>query len=165
VKAFTLLRALRPQAKLVLVGPRELGDPIDEETTSLIVDSPDIIETGIAEDVRIYLEIADMLVLPSYREGLPNVLLQGACYGLPLVATEIPGNTDIVTDGVTGLLVPPKDPDSLADSIARLAASDELRQRLGRAAFESVTRRYSQEEHWSAVKAWYESRLKSMDSS
>jgi glycosyltransferase involved in cell wall biosynthesis len=162
VKAFALLRAMQPRAVLVLVGPRELGDQIDEETTSLIINSPDIIERGFEEDVRIYLEIADILVLPSYREGLPNVLLQGACYKLPLVATDIPGNTDIITDGTTGLLIPSGDADRLVDAIDRLASSPELRQRLGEAAFDSVSRRYGQEEHWLAVLAWYESRLQGM---
>ena len=73
-----------------------------------------------------------MFVFPSYyREGVPRVLLEAASMGLPLVAADVPGSRDVVTDGVNGFLVPPRDPGAIADAVLRLANEPELRERFG----------------------------------
>lgn len=77
---------------------------------------------------------ADLVVLPSYREGLPKSLIEAAACGLPLVTCNTPGCREVVTDGVDGLLVPPRDAVALAGAIERLLAGATLRTRLGRAA-------------------------------
>ena len=76
----------------------------------------------------------DLVVLPSYREGLPKGLIEAAACGLPLVTTDVPGCREVVTDGVEGLLVPARDPAALAGAIGRLAADPALRKRMGEAA-------------------------------
>jgi glycosyltransferase involved in cell wall biosynthesis len=75
---------------------------------------------GYVQDMPALLHTVDVVVLPSYREGLPKALVEGAACGLPLIATDVPGCREVVTDGVEGLLVPPKDPGALADAILRL---------------------------------------------
>jgi glycosyltransferase involved in cell wall biosynthesis len=77
-------------------------------------------------------------VLPSHSEGLPNAVLEAMAAGLPAVATSVGGIPEIIVDGVTGLLVPPRSPAALAAAISRLAADPELRVRLGRAARETA---------------------------
>ena len=144
------------RVSLLLVGSREKRNSISARSSRMIAEMDQILEVGFVEDIRPYYALADVLVLPSYREGLPNVLLQGACFGLPLVATEIPGNTDIVEHGVTGLLIPAQDSNALANALRRLSSEPELGVHLGAAATDLVESRYDQEGHWSAIDGWYE---------
>jgi glycosyltransferase involved in cell wall biosynthesis len=75
--------------------------------------------------------VMNIVALPSYREGMPTVLMEAAAAGVPAVATDVPGCREAIVDGVTGLLVQAGDQDALADAIGKLAASAELRKELG----------------------------------
>jgi glycosyltransferase involved in cell wall biosynthesis len=77
------------------------------------------------------MSLADVFVLPSLWEGLPLVLIEAGSLGRPMVATDIGGTREIVTDGETGLLVPPADPAALAAAVHRLLADPVLAARLG----------------------------------
>jgi glycosyltransferase involved in cell wall biosynthesis len=87
----------------------------------------------------------DFLVLPTYREGFPNVVLEAAAMAVPTVATRVPGCTDAVVDGVTGILVPPRDSAELASAMARYASEAGLRQMHGCAARTRVLRDFRPE--------------------
>jgi glycosyltransferase involved in cell wall biosynthesis len=87
---------------------------------------------GQRDDVLRLLAGADAFVLASRQEGLPVVLMEATSVGLPMVATDIGGVPQVLTDGVEGLIVPPGDPDALADAMERMALDGELRGRLGR---------------------------------
>ena len=89
---------------------------------------------GHVSDMAALYRTVDMVALPSYREGLPKGLIEAAACGLALVTTDVPGCREVVTDGVDGLLVPPRDAPALARAIARLQDDPALRQRLGNAA-------------------------------
>ncbi len=85
-------------------------------------------------------------VLPSfYREGLPKSLLEAAACGRPLVATDVLGCREVVRDGATGLLVPPRDAKALAHALERLARDRDLRRRMGAAAPGVVAREKSEQ--------------------
>ena len=75
----------------------------------------------------------DIFCLPSYREGVPNALLEATACGLPIVTTDTPGCRDVVTDGVNGLLVPVKNEQAIADALETLILDQELRHRMGNA--------------------------------
>ena len=77
---------------------------------------------GPTDDVRGAIAAADCVVLPSYREGLPRSLLEGAAMGRPLIASDVPGCRDVVVDGDTGFLCAPRSPHDLAAAIRRMAA-------------------------------------------
>lgn len=100
------------------------------------------------EEIIDLMHDADLLVVPSIptpsgrREGLPVVIMEAMSAGLPVVASAISGIPEIVEDGLTGLLVPPKDADALADAIVRLDGDDELRDRVVAAALTRVRERY-----------------------
>jgi glycosyltransferase involved in cell wall biosynthesis len=89
---------------------------------------------GAVPDARPLLLAHQFAVLPSHQEGLPNAVLEAMAAGLPVIATAVGGIPEIVVDGVTGLLVPPRAPRALAGAIARVAADPGLRKRLGAAA-------------------------------
>ncbi len=87
----------------------------------------------------------DLCVLPTYREGLPNVLLEAGAMERPVVATRVTGCVDAVRDGVTGILVPPRDPARLAEAIGGLLRDPDRRAKMGAAARRYVTAEFSEE--------------------
>ena len=93
-------------------------------------------------NLRPYYELADCFVLPSLTEGLPFVLAEATTCGLPVVCTHVGGNPDIVENGKTGLVVPPREPHALAEAIDHICADDELRRRMGEEA-ERVSKRFA----------------------
>jgi glycosyltransferase involved in cell wall biosynthesis len=82
------------------------------------------------------LRAADVFVLPAISEGLPMALLEAMAYGLAIVATEVGGVPDVVSDDSQGLLVPPRDPVALAAALGRIGEDVAMRVRLGAAAKE-----------------------------
>ena len=78
--------------------------------------------------------LAHVVCLPSYREGVPKVLLEASAVGRAMIASNIAGCREVVTNGVTGQLVEPRDPQDLADAMLLLGEDDDLRRRCGRAA-------------------------------
>ena len=94
---------------------------------------------------------ADIFVLPSRDEGMANVILEAMASGLPVIATNIAGNTDLVRHGANGLLVPPDSPEKLADAISELINKVELRQRMGSLGSDLVEGGYS----WSRTAKQY----------
>jgi glycosyltransferase involved in cell wall biosynthesis len=101
----------------------------------------------------------DVVALPTYREGFPNVALEAAAMALPIVATAVPGCVDAVVDGETGLLVPPRDAAALRDALDRYLADTALRARHGEAARRRVLRDFRQEAIWQAVADEYDGLL------
>lgn len=99
---------------------------------------------GEADDVRPSIASADAVILPSYREGLSRSLLEAAAMARPLIASDVPGNRELVRDGDTGILFRVRDPNSLADAIARFAAMSPLdRQQMGQRARRIVETGYT----------------------
>jgi len=89
---------------------------------------------GERSDVRELMAMSDIVVLPSYREGFPRVLIEAASMGKPMVTTDTPGCREVVVDGENGLLVPVRDADALGLAVRKLLASPALRKTMGEAA-------------------------------
>jgi len=88
---------------------------------------------------------ADIAVLPSYREGMPKVLLEAAACARPIVTTDVVGCRQVIDDGVEGFIVPARDSTGLAEAMRRLAEDPELRHRMGAAARERAEKRFGEE--------------------
>jgi glycosyltransferase involved in cell wall biosynthesis len=86
---------------------------------------------------------ADIFCLPSYREGVPNALLEACACGLPIVTTNVPGCRDVVTQGLNGVLVPVRNAIALADALETLVADPELRHSMGVAGREIAVNQFS----------------------
>jgi glycosyltransferase involved in cell wall biosynthesis len=93
---------------------------------------------GEVSDVRPIVSRADVVVLPSYREGTPRSLLEASAMGKPLITTDTVGCREVVEDGVNGLLVPVKDAEALARAMVRLIERPAMRERMGKAGREKV---------------------------
>jgi glycosyltransferase involved in cell wall biosynthesis len=101
---------------------------------------------GARADVPEILACCDIAVLPSMAEGLSNALLEYMAAGLPVVATRVGGNVEVVTDNETGLLVPPEDDKALASAILRLLRDPGLARRLGESGKDQVRENFSYEQ-------------------
>ena len=95
------------------------------------------------DDMPAALAKADIFCLPSYREGVPSALLEACSSGLPIVTTDVPGCRDVVTDGLNGLLIPPRNPQALADALEKLLASKNLRDKMGGAGRQYAIEKFS----------------------
>jgi glycosyltransferase involved in cell wall biosynthesis len=129
------LRPHHPQVRVGAIGPDE-PDKADRlsEADRRVAHEAGVRFLGAREDVvRLYAGM-DIFVLPSHREGFPLTLMEAAAMGLPVVATDIRGCRQIVDDGGTGVLVPPRDPVALAAAIERLVTNRDERGRFGSAA-------------------------------
>ena len=111
---------------------------------------------GFQKDVRPYLAMAHALVFPSYREGFPNVPMQAACMGLPLILSDINGCNELIINNKSGLLIPPKDSPAIFDAMQQIYSSAALRLSLAQAGQQLVRDKYSQTVVWSQIKAEYE---------
>ncbi|HEX8907767.1 MAG TPA: glycosyltransferase family 4 protein [Anaeromyxobacteraceae bacterium] len=154
-RAWSSLREELPELRLVLVGPLEPPDPLPREVQAGLEGDARVLMAGLRWDTPRYFRALDVLALPSYREGFPVVPLEAAAMGLPVVATRVPGCVDAIVDGVTGTLVPPRDPAALASALRAYLADPELRRRHGAAARARVLRDFDQERIWSALHLEY----------
>jgi glycosyltransferase involved in cell wall biosynthesis len=137
-----------PGAKFQLLGPldHENRTSIDPGELDQWVAEGAVEYLGSSDDVRPFIERASVVVLPSYREGLPRSLLEGAAMGRPLIATDVPGCRELVQEGVNGLLCGVRDPVSLAGAMLKLGQmSAEQRRIMGQAARTLVEERFSED--------------------
>lgn len=104
-----------------------------------------VVFAGRRDDVPAILETLDVFALPSWTEGLPLVVLEAMAHGRPVVATPVGGTPELVVDGETGLLVPPRDPGALADALRRLLGDSALRRRMGSAGARRVADHFGEE--------------------
>jgi glycosyltransferase involved in cell wall biosynthesis len=146
-----LIRALRlvPDVRAVLVG-----DDLEAGGAYRRLLERDIEAAGLAHrvelvgyrpDVPAILDGLDVVVLPSWIEGMPLVLLEAMAHAKPVVATHVGGTPEVVVDGQTGLLVPPRDPEALAGAFRRLIEDPELARSMGQAGYERVRTEFSVE--------------------
>lgn len=140
-----------------------IGDGTERAALEALADSLGMADrvhwAGHRRDVPRLLPAFDLFVQPSLHEGLPNTVLEAMAAGLPVIATAVGGTPEVVLDGVTGLLVPPRDPHALAEAITRLLDLPDLRRRMGQAGRKRVERHFSIEETVRQTEALYETLL------
>jgi glycosyltransferase involved in cell wall biosynthesis len=136
VEAARTLKLQGRRLRFQLAGGPDPGHPASiPESVLLDWEAAGLISwLGHVDNMPALLASADIVVLPSYREGLPKSLIEAAACARPLVTTDAPGCRDVVTDGVDGLLVPVRNVSALAQAIARLQDDPSLARRLGEAA-------------------------------
>ena len=144
-EAFQILKNKKIKCQFVLVGDIDPLNPASLERSTLEKwqEAKAIEWLGWVDDVEKVLLQTDILCLPSYREGLPKSLVEGAAAGLPLVATNTVGCREVVIDGQNGFLVPIKDPVSLAAAIQKLILNSSLRKLMGIESFKMATSKFS----------------------
>jgi glycosyltransferase involved in cell wall biosynthesis len=133
---------LREMVHVYIAGDGPLEERIETEIEDRgLGDAVSLL--GFRRDIPAVLAASDILVLPSYREGMPRVVTEAMATGLPVVATNIAGIPDQVVDGETGYLIPTGDARALAERVRRLATRPDLRKRMGEAGHRRASENFS----------------------
>jgi glycosyltransferase involved in cell wall biosynthesis len=150
IQAFHLLRQRAPQPKLVMVGTGSMVNNIKNQIEDLDLDQS-VFLAGEREDVPQLLASSDVFASSSHREGLPLAVLEAMMAGLPVVATSVGDIPNVVTEE-TGVVVPPHNPEMLADALEDLLKNPKKREAMGQAAYRRAMDEYS-------VEAWMKKHL------
>jgi glycosyltransferase involved in cell wall biosynthesis len=146
VQAARSLRTEQRDIQFFLAGEPDVDNPsaVPESTVRAWEAEGVLHWLGHVEDMPGLLSTVDVVVAPSYREGLPKSLIEAAACALPIIAADVPGCRDVVADGVDGLLVPARDAVALAAAIRRLDDDRTLMRQLGHAARVKVLRQFDE---------------------
>ena len=147
VGAFKKLYSEYPDIRLILVGPYEDNlDPISQESRDAISAYDDIVAVGkkMGEELLAYYAAADCFVMPSYREGFPNTVLEAGAMGLASIVTDINGSREIIVDGENGMIVPPQNEERLYQAMKVMLTSQADREKLAGKARKMIADRFEQ---------------------
>jgi glycosyltransferase involved in cell wall biosynthesis len=154
IQAMPAILARYPSCRLVLIGDGPMESELKDLTRSLgVTDRCEFL--GFRADIPDLLACFDVFVQPSLREAMSITLLEGMAAARPVVATDIKGNREVVTDGVDGLLVEPSAPEALANAVIELLEDRERANALGAQARETIRQKYSQEAMVENTLPWY----------
>jgi glycosyltransferase involved in cell wall biosynthesis len=143
IQAFDALLMTVPDATLLLVGWFDKSeDALSPELRRRIDRHPSIVRTGFVTDTAPYYRALDIMVLPTWREGFPNVVLEAAATGIPVITTLATGSRDAVVPEVTGLLIPPGYPEAITEAMLQLLRDPLRRRQMGVAARKWVMERF-----------------------
>ncbi|MBR9846126.1 MAG: glycosyltransferase family 4 protein [Algicola sp.] len=157
VAAFNSLSKKNKNCKLLLVGPRENHlDPLLPETETVIKSNKNILAVGVQKDIRPYVAISHVLTFPSYREGFPNVVLQGSCMELPCIVGNINGCNEIIEHNVNGLIIPVKDAKAVENAMQFMIDFPEKRQAMIAHSRSRILERFKQEFVWNEILKTYQ---------
>lgn len=156
VDAFEAILRTEPKARLLLVGWfDEAEDALSDSVRRRIENHPRIHLTGMVSNSAPYYRAMDLMVLPTWREGFPNVVLEAAATGIAVVTTDATGSRDSVVHGVTGLLIPRGSACAISEAVLKLLSNSALRYQMGQAARRRVTEKYTDEQVLSLAVRFY----------
>ena len=146
VDAACMIQESGVKARFALVGSNDIGNPtcIPFDQLSKWQKEGNVEWWGWQDDVPTVISMCHIVCLPSYREGLPKILLEAASCGRPIVATDVPGCREVVQEGVNGYLVPAKNAAALKDALLKLINDEEKRAAMGEASREIVVQKFSE---------------------
>jgi lipopolysaccharide/colanic/teichoic acid biosynthesis glycosyltransferase/glycosyltransferase involved in cell wall biosynthesis len=143
-----------PEARLLLVGEPEAGDPVDPAVLAALERHPRVVRSGrFVPDTAPYYAVMQVLAFPSYREGFPNAPLEAAAAGLPVAGFVATGTVDAVVAEVTGTLVPQGDWRALGGALVRYLEDEALARAHGQAGRARAARDFRREPVWAALEA------------
>lgn len=155
--AWPTIKSAHPDARLLLVGPWESEDAVSPQARKTIEEDPSVTCVGYVDDVVPYYEQMTVFVYPTHgSEGFPNAPMEAAASGLPVVATETVGCVDAVVEGRTGMLVPPRAPDRLAEAVISYLNAPDLRIEHGERGRQRVADEFRQELIWQGMVEIYQ---------
>jgi len=160
MEAFKTILEAEPDAHLLLVGWFDAAeDALSADLRVRIESHPRVHCVGFVADTVPYYRAMDLMVLPTRREGFPNVVLEAAATGIPVITTIATGSRDSVVPEVTGLLIPPGYPEAISEAVLSLLRNPERRRRMGEAARAWVIEHFANQRVLGLITAFYKSLL------
>ncbi len=148
------------RTRMVLVGPFEDDvDPVGEEVKEYILRTPEIITTGEIKgpELLAWFAASDCFVLPSYREGFPNTVIEAGAMGLPSIVTDINGCNEIIVDGENGIIIPPRNTEALYEAMLRFVDHPDDVAHMASQARARIQERYERSDVHEAILKMYQS--------
>lgn len=147
VEAAKMIREEGVKARFALIGNNDTGNPtcIPFDQLTQWQKEGNVEWWGWQDDVPTVISMSHIVCLPSYREGLPKILIEAASCGRPIVTTNVPGCREVVEEGVNGYLVPEKDAGALKEALLKLINDPDTRNRMGNASREIAVQKFSNE--------------------
>jgi sugar transferase (PEP-CTERM/EpsH1 system associated) len=155
IRALEIDPTLKARLRLTMVGDGSLRRECQQLLTDAGLHNLAWLP-GERSDIPEIMHSFDCFVLPSLAEGISNTILEAMASGLPVIATAVGGNTDLVSTGVSGEIVPPANVDAMAQQICRLASHPDLARRMGRAGREGVEQKFSMNAMVAAYQSTYD---------
>lgn len=161
LKAFRKITEYEPDAKLLIVGPMEDNCGVPAEILEWARKSKQVVMTGMVDGSKMneYYSAMDVLVHPTYREGFGMVLQEAGALGLAMITTKIPGASEVMEEGISCLLVEPKNVSELESAMKKLITDREYSKIIGQAAYERTKQYYDRPIMLENQKADYEKLL------
>jgi glycosyltransferase involved in cell wall biosynthesis len=141
IEAFKLLVAENSGVRAIFIGEGPTEELIRRRVAAYGLEEH-IIFAGYQSGISTFYPLFDMVVMPSRSEGLPSVALEALFHRIPVVATSVGGTSEVIVDGLTGLLVPPENPSILAEAMSRILSDRPLARRLAASGEDLVLRRF-----------------------
>jgi glycosyltransferase involved in cell wall biosynthesis len=153
IQAFNLLKSTNEKYKLLLIGPIDSRDSLDLEFQKLIQNSNGIIRLEFQDDIEYYYSLMDVFVLPSYREGLPTVVLEASAMKVPVITTKNTGCVDSILENQTGIYTTL----SINDIVNKILYFEEksIRSDFGMKGRNFVMGNFNQQDFWEALRLYY----------
>jgi glycosyltransferase involved in cell wall biosynthesis len=150
-----------PRFRVVLVGDGPERERLAQLAAQLGIEKR-MAFAGFQRDTKPYYAMATLVAVPSYSEGSPNVVLEAMAAGLPIAANAVGGVPEILEENVTGLMVPPRNPEAMAKAILQILSDEELRRRLGAAARARTESNHTPEAYRQTLVEFYQNTLESL---
>lgn len=156
ILGFNTFNSIFVNSKLLIVGGfDDLKSPFNNSVCEIINLNSNIIFTGFQKDVRPYFGISNCLVLPSYREGFPNVVIQAGSMNLPCIVTNVSGSNEIIEDNVNGIIIEVKNPNAISEAMAKIFKHSELYFKYKCNSRKMIVTRFEQKFVWSCLLSEY----------
>ena len=154
--AFTKINKKHKNARLLILGWEEDDlDPISKKTKEILKLNNDIKNLGFKKDIRPFLAASDCLVLPSYREGFPNVVLQAGCMQVPSIVSDINGCNEIIRNNINGLIVEPKNVTSLFFAMEKMLTKREMYISFTKSARKNIVKNFNRDDFYKEILSNY----------
>lgn len=161
VNVFLKALEVHPNTRLILTGDfEEHLDPLPDSIRKEIIENPSIIHIKWTDKPEYFMALADYFIFPSHREGLPNVLLQAGALGLPILCSGIPGNVDIVEDGITGVIFDCRNELSMYEKLIYALNNADHMKSMAKKLHLIVHAHYKRESVWASILAAYNDLVK-----
>ena len=155
LKAAASLSGCFPKVTFLVIGEGSLRNALREQAADLNLDQR-VVFAGPRRDISRLLAASDLSVLPSLKEGMSNTIMESMASGIPTVATKVGGNSELIKDGQTGLLVDPRNPEQLAAAVGKLLSDPNLKKAMGLRARQRAQRLFSSDVMVNATERLYD---------
>ena len=155
IEAFNYARRKTGAGRLLFIGEGPMSNPVKKRIGELALEK-EVILAGYQNPVQPFYEAMDILVSPSYTEGLSNVILEALAYKLPVIATHVGGNSEIITNGVDGILVENNSAPVLGEALSILLSDGQIRRQYGERGHETVRNRFEFRNRVAKERAFYD---------